>query len=434
MQELRRSQAALIAEPLPPSVERSHEDSIFTRAAAFAVSARRSAFAIAATVFLALNVTLLLSSLGDESRKPEPTSKSLTTVPSFEWWRINSYLNRDRAPDVVLLGSSLIMYSLFMTDADQTGQDIDCVTHSSSDYMTQKLAGLGVNGECFNFGLPGGMVSDDYMIAKALFKSENKPTSVVLALSLRDFIDNRIPSPASTPSFQLLKPFVPLDELMTIAYPEPIQQLKYVAQRAVCLWGRKVDPKTAFDRAAEHVVHEFQYIAFGDNIYARDLDATVMLPENSLPPGSRKGLFFKPNKGFPFIDNTRSYQYAYRTANETMFNAQSAFLTKLLKLLNEQNINVTVVNMPVPKENMEIMPPGSYGRYLSTVKKATTSFKVPLVDLNDGKSFLLSDYYDFAHLNGRGGKKFVDKIVARIHTGRRASDSIAGARVKAKQL
>lgn len=434
MQELRRSQAALIAEPLPPSVERSDEDSILNRAAEFAVSARQSAFAIAASAFLILNATLLLSPLGDECKKPQPTSKSVAIVPSFEWWRIKSYLNRERAPDVVLLGSSLIMYSLFMTDADQTGQDIDCVTHSSSDYMTQKLAELGVNSECFNFGLPGGMVSDDYMIAKALFKSENKPSSVVLALSLRDFIDNRVPSPAATPSFQLLKPFVPLDDLLSIAYPEPMQQLKYVAQRAVCLWGRKVDAKSAFDGGMEHIVHEFQYIAFGDNIYARDLDATVMIPEDSLPPGSRKGLVFKPNKGFPFIDNTRSYQYAYRTANESMFNAQSAFLTKLLRLLNEQNISVTVVNMPVPKENMKIMPPGSYGRYLSAVKKATAEFKVPLVDLNDGKSFLLTDYYDFAHLNGRGGKKFVDKIVSRVRDGRRDVESIAGARVAAKQL
>ncbi len=434
MQELRRSQGALIAQPLPPEVEHDDEDSALSRTVDFALSARRSAFAIAASIFLLINVTLLLSCLGDETKKPQPSAKSLALVPSFEWWRINSYLNRDRAPDVVLLGSSLIMYSLFMTDADQTGEDIDCVTHSTSDYMTQKLAALGVNGECFNFGLPGGMVSDNYMIAKALFKAESKPNSVVIALSLRDFIDNRIPSPAATPSFQLLKPFVPLDDLMSIAFPEPLQQFKYLAQRAVCLWGRKVDPKTAFNLSAEQFVHELQYIAFGDNIYAQDVDATLMVPESSLQPGSRKGLVFKPNKGFPFIDNTRSYQYAYKTANESMFNAQSVFLTKLLKLLNDQHINVTVVNMPVPKENMKIMPPGAYGRYLSTIKKATAAQNVSLVDLNDGKSFALSDYYDFAHLNGRGGKKFVDKIVTRIRDTGRDIDSIAGARVTAKQL
>jgi hypothetical protein len=128
-------------------------------------SIRRSKFFWAAIFLLVVDFALVaVNPFGkvDPRRLPSPHS--------WEWWRTKSYLSADKAPDVVLLGSSLVMIPTPMLDADYLNKTLDCVHHDHSIYMQDRLGdSVGVKDlSCINLGLPGGMISDDYMVARYL--------------------------------------------------------------------------------------------------------------------------------------------------------------------------------------------------------------------------------------------------------------------------
>jgi hypothetical protein len=75
-----------------------------------------------------------------------------------------------------------------------------------------------------------------------------------------------------------------------------------------------------------------------------------------------------------------------------------------------QNVKVIVLNMPLTSDNLNLMPPGSYDRYLQRVVAETAANGSTFVDLNQDKKFVKSDFYDTAHMNSTGGKKLLETI------------------------
>src|ERR1700744_4575274 len=54
---------------------------------------------------------------------------------TWEWWRTTEYAAQPSAPDVVLLGSSLIQIPAFSAEADFLNQTLDVATYSRSCYL-----------------------------------------------------------------------------------------------------------------------------------------------------------------------------------------------------------------------------------------------------------------------------------------------------------
>jgi hypothetical protein len=93
-----------------------------------------------------------------------------------------------------------------------------------------------------------------------------------------------------------------------------------------------------------------------------------------------------------------------------MFQIQSTFLDKLLTVAGERKIKPILLNMPLTPENLALMPPGAYERYLDCLRTMANTHNVPLVDLNGDPRFAHSDFYDTAHMNATGGRKLLDAI------------------------
>ncbi len=154
----------------------------------------------------------------------------LPATHTWTWWATQEYLHDQPTPPVVLLGSSLFMHPVSRQDADFLDHNFDYVHHHYSLYLGQQLQNrfhLQQAPLCFNFALPGDVISDNYMVARSLFCKQHKPEHVILGVSLRDFIDNAVKCPGTTPPFRYLQRFTDIDDIVDLAFPQFWQRFDY---------------------------------------------------------------------------------------------------------------------------------------------------------------------------------------------------------------
>lgn len=343
---------------------------------------------------------------------------SLPSSHCWEWWRTRSYVKSAMPPDVVLLGSSLMMIPISFRDADYLNKNLDAVSHDHSVYMQdmlKKQAGL-ADLQCFNFALPGGMISDDYMIFRALIHSQErttqKPKLIVVGITLRDFLESHVSSASSTNTFRYFRHFFDIDDIASIAMPEFWQRFDYWQGKFLYMVGKRLDMQVAFDNEVKKVVAG----VFG-RAPEKELDAPILTANvaHNLKTEAEPGDYpLVPREKFLYEDNSAEYKKRFSHPSAKLFKTQSEFLSKLLTQAKADNIKVLLVNMPLTPANMSLMPVGYYDRYLQTVRAATEQYGCSYLNLNDGQTFNSADFRDTAHMNADGGKKLIDAMVAHI--------------------
>jgi hypothetical protein len=343
---------------------------------------------------------------------------NLPSSHCWEWWRTRSYVKSTVPPDVVLLGSSLMMIPISFRDADYLNKNLDAVSHDHSVYMQDMLkerAGLS-DLQCFNFALPGGMISDDYMIFRALIhnqvRARQKPKLLVIGITLRDFLESHVNSASSTNTFHYFRHFFDIDDIANIAMPEFWQKFDYWQGKFLYMVGKRLDMQVAFDEELKKTVAG----VFG-RAPEKALDAPVLTANvaHNLKTEAEPGDYpLVPREKFLYEDNSAEYRKRFSHPSDKLFKTQSEFLSKLLTEAKSDNIKVLLVNMPLTPANKSLMPAGYYDRYLATVQDVRARFGCAYLNLNDGQTFTTADFRDTAHMNADGGKKLIDAMVAQI--------------------
>src|SRR5215469_1826845 len=185
-----------------------------------------SRFGTAFFLLLALNVAFW----------PAVTPRGLTkeylhaenaTAPlygSMPWWTVKGYLDEGAVPDVALLGSSQMNAAAWSADVSTMHQALDCVLHRrvvSLEHLLNNRSAHNHYITVVNCAVQGAMASDYYMLARTLFRDDRQPKAVVVGVSPRDFIDNKLPAASSTETFRLLAQFVDAGSLGSIAFANP---------------------------------------------------------------------------------------------------------------------------------------------------------------------------------------------------------------------
>lgn len=341
--------------------------------------------------------------------------ESLPAAHTWVWWAAKEFLSQDQAPDVVILGASLLMHPISRLDADYLNRDLDYVHHHRSEYMANAIEqkiGSRVS-SCFNFALPGAMMSDDYMVLRAMLTGKRKPAIIILGLGVRDFSDSLVSCPAATPPFRYLKRYTDTDDLIDLVMPQFWQRFDYWIGKSIYPHGKKLDAQVAMSEATKSII--------GGKLAAH-LPASRLLeadPQRNAPANMRaeveEGWFVvKAHQQLSFEDNTREYKRRFRSPNTKMFDIQEKFLDKFMSDCRLNGIRVVLVNIPVTPANRALVPAGNYDRFVSLIHATARKWGASCVDLGDDKDFVASDFYDTCHMNASGGKKFVDKIVAAL--------------------
>ncbi len=343
--------------------------------------------------------------------------ESLPSAHTWVWWAAREYQAEPRTPEIVILGASLLMHPISRLDADFLNKDVDYVHHHRSEYMAasiQQKLGTAVS-RCFNFALPGAMVSDDYMVLRAMLTGKRKPAVVVLGLGVRDFSDSLVSCPAATPPFRYLKRYANTDDLVDLVMPQLWQRFDYWLGRAIYPHGKKLDAQVAMCESTKNIIGKS---------FARVFPASALMeadPERNAPGNMRaeveEGWFVvRAHQQLSFEDNTREYKRRFRSPNTSMFDIQEKFLEKFMADCHQKNIRVVLVNIPVTPANRALVPVGNYDRYLRLLHSTAQKWDACCVDLGEDHDFVATDFYDTCHMNAAGGKKFVDKIVSALQS------------------
>ncbi len=390
-------------------------------------SAKVSAFVLALMVFALVNGGLVAA----QPLAPIDAAR-MPARPSWESHRTRDFQNATEAPDVVLFGSSLMMIPTACCDADFLKVTIDPVVHPYSKYLQAKIAEkCGKQLQCFNFALPGGMISDHYMVVSSLFSQERKPKLVVFGLSLRDFIDSGVECAAATPAyhyFSRYKSDKEIESMLPLSMPSLFNRGEYLVDKYIYLYGKRLQMQV-LTREALETKTALLLAGIPSKVLSDDTSTAASAnPDAALAGGEvLKGMVaLQPGAFYPWQDNSREYKKRFKSKNDALFKIQQEYMTKTLSQLQAQGVEVLLVNMPLTEANMKLMPPGSYEKYLNVLSLDAQKYGCSLLDLNDQKTyqktFSATNFKDPVHMNGSGGKVLIDQIAAKL-------DSAPAARV-----
>lgn len=365
-----------------------------------------SRFVLAFVLFAVLNVCL--ASTGFKQKAID--------FPVMTWtsWSIKDYLKDTKKPDVVFLGSSLMLVPLDGTDADFLNKKIDASQHHKSYYFEDAYKmETGKAVDTFNFALPGEMPSDAYLITDFLLKAEKAPKVLVYGVGPRDFMDNLLPSPAATDPYRYLSRFGDLSSHANLLMSDWQERLNWELGKLFFLYGVHgqiaLESERLLESTLNRVAPRAEVMPEEERIALRRKLLPTYLPFQVNP----KEAYFRPTDPASrggFMDNVQEYRKRYKNLKMGTFNAQMTFLNDLIAIANSRGTHVVLVAMPITQINRELLPDASWNLYKDRLKALAAGHQVTYFDMHATGEFKVEDFQDTVHLHSGGGAKLLSKI------------------------
>lgn len=353
-----------------------------------------------------------------------------TDFPFHTWtgWAIEDFLSDKRGrPQMVFLGSSLVLVPLSGGDADYLNKKIDGSQHHNSVYFEDQFKKhTGTKISTFNFGLPGEMPSDAYLITKFLLKGEKRPDVIVYGVGPRDFMDSLLPSPAATDPYQYLSRFGDVSSHAHMIAPEWQQRLNFELARLVYPYGHKYDLSVDANRFVTAYLNDFLPAPKGSTPFTIER-RRLLFPDYQTMEIREKEAFFKPSteETRKFSDaNACEYKKRYAKLNWRTFTHQMKFLADIMTTAKERGTQVVIISMPITDINRDLLEKGTWETYKTSLKVLTQSKGASFIDLGDSKKFAISDFMDTVHLHSAGGMKLLDILAERTAKDRKVMSAL----------
>lgn len=324
---------------------------------------------------------------------------------SMVWWNIDDFRKQKENPDIVLIGSSLLMHALHGGDAEYLQVPQNEVFHHKSVMLENLLKEkTGAHVKTFAFPLAGQMASDAYALTSTLLTGNRTPKAIVYTIAPRDFMDNTLAHPASTEIFKFMNHLGGVQDVAWDARPGFLDKVEYGLEKLSAIYDHRQYLVYLQHKYAQSVLRLMGF-KNPDEIHTpfelRRL-ALLDLPEST----GVNERFAGPNLKYAYTDNTAEYCMRYQPFKEKPFRTQVEYLERFLGYCKQKGIQVVLVNMPLLEQNIQLLPPGSYDLYKSNVQQLATKYDARFLDMQDSTTFTKEMYCDSAHMNGPGGMKF----------------------------
>ena len=129
-----------------------------------------------------------------------------------------------------------------------------------------------------------------------------------------------------------------------------------------------------------------------------------------LPTKERKAKYLLDRKPF-LAKDLKVYALAYKPFPAFGYRQQLHYLDEIISLCKSQGTNLILVNMPVSKENIDLLGDKIYRDYLSEIKGRIDASGFTFIDRNTLAKFSSGYFYDSVHLNSIGSKVFLTNLV-----------------------
>ncbi len=352
----------------------------------------KSTALLALGLFILLNGSFsLAAALNTKASKNSDQNGVLQTIDSA----IQQFKDGGR-PDVVLLGSSLIMAPVWTADFKRWGfaGAGDFYRHHHSKILETELSQSGRRPiEVFSFAVPGAMVSDMYLVADKILTGNKAPSLVVYGVAPRDFMDDLAAGETRTVVFDRLGEVADLNRsnFATSSFDE---KFELILDRTIYLFGKRTRYQAKADSFCRRVIACASENRQDNDLFTATTAAVFPLFQD------RQVLWRK---------SVDEYHMRYQKFNQTQFVKQQQFLQDLITTCNNRHTKLLLVNMPLTKRNLQLMPDGLYEKYLSSLETIARENSVPLLDLSKA-NYSDQCFYDTVHLNEVGAKSFLGSL------------------------
>ena len=369
-----------------------------------------SAFTLSLLAFAAINTIFAQSELAIVN--PE-----ITSYRGWSWWTVHDIRAAKVPSNLVLLGSSLMVAAIAECDANYLGHTLDLATYRGAAYLDEVLhKRFGGSFSTLNLSAPGQMPSDAYLTLKAAIKEGIRPKTIVYGVAPRDFLDGTMQSPSDSEAFKFLQRSVDITDCGFDYFATPFGKFEWLLQRTIHLYRVSLDCRINMEKICRQYLSHNGLINLPEGEgsaadFASRLRA-ILKPFN-IEPGTFLALQTVDNEA-PMIDNTRDYKDRYRNPDRRLYETQFRFLNRIAKLCAQEKIKLILVQMPITETNVKILKPQLYAKYKADLSSICADKNIPLLDLCQFNNYNISDYRDSVHLNGYGGKKFVDNLVTAL--------------------
>lgn len=317
----------------------------------------------------------------------------------WPWWLARGFLACSPKPDIVVFGSSQMGSAQATADAKQLGEWIDVVTHRRIVFLEEQIRKQGgAPATVLSLAVPGAVISDEYLMSKALLH-DHPPKTVVLTVAPRDFIDATLPSPSATDQFKFFSKYVQLEKLAGAAYPDAFARLDSIVK------------KIPLSRIGTEIQSAFKATQPADSRNARDIVQAITSVASDPAPGQ---WVVPPTMPELWTDNTVEYKHRFKGPDMNSYSRQMQFFEQWLDDLNGMKVNIVIVAMPSMNMNRSLLPSMFWDKFRSDLKRSSTRVHGQFIDLSDDSGFEKNDYLDTVHLNAHGAEKLFPKIAAGI--------------------
>lgn len=317
-------------------------------------------------------------------------------------------------PQMVFLGSSLMVTPLMAVDANFLHKSIDAPYHHKSLFFEEafkRVSGLAVR--TFNFAIPGEMPSDAYLITKLLLKDDRRPDVIVYGVGPRDFLDNLLPGVKSTDPYKHLAKLAKRDGTVPREAQDGLQAFNSFLNQNVFLYENKTDLACATSRLVSRAViphlppetpqqeWEYKQMVF-PNYHEFEVLPTACLAAPT-----------KPGSDHAFHDNLDEYRDRYKDLKWETFINQSNCFAKTLATARERGTHAVVVAMPITDGNRSLIPEFVWHLYTQNLRVLAAANGADFIDAQSLADFTPFDFGDTVHLNAKGGLKLLNVIAAK---------------------
>lgn len=313
----------------------------------------------------------------------------LKDLPMFNWALQDGYertldakshkLAAVSKPDVVLLGSSLMIFPLWFADHGDNLPDQAYYAFRSNALEKKCTQAHNI---C-NLALPLLNASDAERLVETQLVGDKSPRVLVYGVGPRDFYDAFIAKPEASVYFERLSNVDDFTKNWNSYFSNPVDVAACLGKRLYFLFSKRDEILLLGKSISKQVLH------------LNKPTTTVPLTEM----GPRR--------------NLEEYQGHYKNISNQALDREFSFLDKLLTVCSKRHIQVILLSMPLTKENRSLIPTEVYASFNRRLGALAAAKEQKFLNLN-GTEFATSDFLDSAHLNAKGAHKLVDLIAPSI--------------------
>ena len=332
---------------------------------------------------------------------------------SVDTWNLppNFAICRKCSPDVALIGSSLLL----VLNERENDAFLSTRVHPVH-FQSQLRQATGQDITCLNMCTGMQMVSESYLIVRALANQPSYPPVIIYGTALRDFMYDPMRYEWTTGCFRSAAPYAPVETDIMSAMSSPIACQDFVLSHFWYLYRNRTDFNDVSSAWCKNLLEylpldqSFQRINFDhDYMPAR----TGFLWEEWV---ARKHLEpqWKRNPQLLKALVRTEHQMAFGRGSELTRAVEARYFEAMGDFCRRKGIKLVVINMPLAPETTKLAPPGLNDAFRDYLKMVANKYDIKLIDLSGSTEYPSSAFIDGAHLKYLYAVKFSDQIVENL--------------------